>query len=552
MGVNSVRIAAGSAVIVAAVWTAAALAQVQSQPITPGGVLDTLKRPAEPKPTEPLQSPVSEPARRVADTPTATPDRTITIERFEFAGNTIYPSDVLNNLVGGYLRRPISLIELYEAADKVTEYYVQHGYTLASAVVPAQKVTEGTVRLEVIEGHIGSVRYEGLWRYHAKDLNDILQTTEGTLYRAHDFERNLRLVDGLPGLDVRARLQPGSDYGSSDIVVLAQETLLTGSLFFDNAGSQSIGTLRGGAQLTINNPSGASDALSLIGLRSEGGLLRYGSGSYSLPTGLGGARIGFTHSVAKFDLAGAFSAVSGINRTTRAELTVPFTDDRTIRSTLTVALDDTRANTDFTGITFNKTAVTALEVGGSLNRTGADRSVTLLAIVLSSNFTDYNATTDTASLPLKIDLDLQQLTPLPYRLQLLSRTQLVYGTAPTPDTRKFSIGGPASVRGYAPSEARGDWGYLAQLTLRRPFVLGPTVLTPRVFYDGGVVRQHQADRFPPGSQPMDVSLTSFGIGGDLSYHQATLSLDYAIPTIDTPVSDGKEDGRLYGAFSLVF
>lgn len=551
MGATSARSATGAAVVAAFVWAPLAQGQLPSQPITPGGVLDTLKRPPELAPAEPLQSPAAQPAPRPNAAP-ATLAKTISVERFEFAGNTLYSSDVLNGQVGSFLQRPITLIELYEAADKITEFYVSQGYTLASAVVPAQKVTEGTVRLEVIEGRIGTVRYEGLRRYKAADLNDVLETAPGRIYRADDFEQNLRLVDGLPGLAVRARLQPGAEYGSSDVVILAREQPIQGSVFFDNAGTQNIGTLRGGVQLTVNNPLGVSDQLSLTSLRSEGGQLRYGAGTYSLPTGLDGSRLALTYGYAQFDVAGAFTGVSGSNRTVRGELQVPVQDDGVTRTSFFAAVDDTRANTDFTGITFNETAVTALELGGNVSYTAANRAVTLLAVALSSNFTDNDAVTDTASLPLKVDLDLQQLTSLPHQLQLLTRAQFVYGIDPLPDTRKFSVGGPASVRGYAPSEARGDWGYLAQVTLRRPYLIGPTVVAPRLFYDAGAVRQHKADRFPLGAQPQDVSLASYGFGAELSYFGISLSLDYAVPTTDTPVSDGKEDGRLYGALSLTF
>ncbi len=549
MGPTSARNATKKLMWAALAWAPLASAQLGGQPITPGGVLDTLKRPPELTPAAPLQSPAVQAPKQPGASDAALA-KTITVDRFEFTGNSVFSSEVLKPLVEGYRGRAITLIELYEAADKVTEYYVRQGYTLASAVVPAQKVTEGTVQLEVIEGRIGAVRYEGLRRYDAKGLNDVLDATPGSIYHASDFERNLRLIDGLPGLDVRARLQPGDEYGSSDVVVAAKERLVQGSVFFDNAGSQNIGTLRGGAQLTLNNPLGAADQLLLTGMRAEGGQLRYGAGTYSLPTGLGGSRIALTYGYAAFDVSGTFTGVSGSNRNVRGEFQMPLSDNGVTRSTFFTAVDDTRANTDFTGVTFSETAVTALEVGGNISHTAANRAVTLLAIALSSNFTDNDAVTDTASLPLKVDVDLQQLTPLPYQLQLLTRAQFVYGIDPLPDTRKYSVGGPATVRGYAPSEARGDWGYLAQVTLRRPYLVGATVVTPRLFYDAAAVRQHQSDRFPLGSRPQDITVASVGFGTEVNYRDLSLSLDYAIPTTDAPVSDGKEDGRFYGALSL--
>ena len=525
-----------------------------AQSITPGSVQDTLKRPpAEVAPIDALQAPSNAPVLR-PDEGINVPAKTISVDHFEFAGNTLYADDVLNRLVNGYTQRQITLVELYEAADKVTDFYVKQGYTLASVVVPAQKVTEGMVRLEVIEGHIGKLKYQGLKRYQESDLGYFLDTPEGQVYRASVFEKSLRLVDGLPGLDVKARLQPGEAYGSSDIVVEAAETPIEGSVFVDNGGTRNIGVIRTGAQVTLNAPLRAADQLTLLALRSREGLLKYGSVGYSVPTGLSASRINFTYGYAKFKVAGAFAGVSGSNRNAKAEFYVPLLKTSINQLDLSAAVSDTRANADFSGISFNKSAITLLELGSTYVHTFPNRAAAQVTGLISSNFRDYdNQASVNQTQPLKLDLDLQQLTPLPwYRLQLLTRTQLVYGVSPLPDTQKFSIGGPSSVRGYAPSEARGDWGYLGQVTLRRNIPFGPVVVTPRLFYDVGVIRQHHLNRLPPGSQPPDVSLASYGFGADAGFHSLSVKLDYAVPTTNVPVSDGKEDGRFYGTFSLAF
>lgn len=522
---------------------------VAAQPITPGGVLDTLKRTPEVKPAAPPPKLETEPAIRPS-TPPSTLAKTITVQQFEFAGNTLYSADELQPLVASYTGRPITLIELYDAADKVTEFYVRKGYTLASALVPAQKVTEGTVRLEVIEGRIGTVRYEGLKRYRESDVDFYLDTAEGRLYRAEDFEKKLRRVDNLPGLDVKARLQPGEAYGTSDVVVQAKETPIQGVAFVDNGGTQNIGVIRMGGQLTLNSPGRVGDQLTLVGLRSREGLLNYGSVAYSLPTGYEDSRLNLSYGYATFDVAGALAGVSGRNRVAKAEFLLPVLKTAADQFDFTAGVSDTRANTDFTGITFDQSEVTLAEISGNYTHTFPNRSAFQATGLLSSNFKGWDVT-DKDSQPLKADLDIQQLTPLPWQqLQLLTRTRVVYSLEPLPDTQRFAVGGPDSVRGYAPSEARGDWGYLAQITLRRLFFSGPFVLAPRLFYDAGVVRQH--NHAGPGGVRPDVSLASWGFGTDASYRNLNLKLDYAIPTSNVPVSDRKEDGRFYGTFSLAF
>lgn len=521
-----------------------------AQPVTPGSVQDTLRKPNTPVSVpEPLAPSDSQPLRK-SPVPADAPK--VTVNTFLLSGNTLFGTEQLQPLLVPYVGRPITLVELYEAADAITRFYVDRGYTLASTAVPAQNVDKGEVQLEVLEGRIGEVRYEGLRRYRPSLLDVVLGNHASKVYRATDVEQSLRTADAFPGLDVRARLQPGADYGNTDIVVQAKETALDGSLFVDNAGTANIGVIRMGGQLSLNNPLGVADRVSLSALRSREGLLKYGALAYSVPTWVGDSRLNASYSLAKFDVAGAFNGVSGKNRVARIELFMPITNTVNQQFNLTVALNDTRANTDFNGTRFNLNEVTVMEIGAVFTKAFEVIGVSQLSISSSSNFQKYNAITDTASVPLKLDLDAQHLAPLAYGVQLLARAQGVYGLDPLPDTQKYSLGGPDSVRGYAPTEARGDWGYLGQLALQRPIFWGSVSITPRAYYDFGEVRQHQADRFPAGSQPQDVQLSSYGAGGDIEYRGLNFRFDYAIPTSNTPVSDGKEDGRFYGALSFSF
>mgnify|MGYP001619822740 CR=1 FL=1 len=531
---------------------------VAQGPITSGGVADTLRRSTEVKPLPTLQSLVDQPPAATPAVPSAT-EKTITVDRFEFVGNRLYPAETLAALLTDYSKRPITLLQLYEAADKITAFYVGQGYTLASTTVPAQKVTEGSVRFEVLEGQIGKLRYENLNSYKPGTLDRYLGTLEGSIYRGAQFEQALRTVDVLPGLDVKARLQPGEAYGSSDLIVQATEHRLEGSVSIDNAGTDSIGVFRYAGQLSINNPLRYADQLSLFALRSRShlgfkgkdGLLNYGSVSYSLPTGMGRSRLNASYGHAEFDVQGAFAGVGGKNQNAKLDLVSPMLQSTVDQLSLVAGISHTRANTDFSGTTFAESKVTVLEAGGRYAHTYPSRATSQLALLVGTNI----GSTDAAGIdeqPVKIDLDVQHLMPLPYQFQILARTNLVYSTAVLADTQKFALGGPDSVRGYAPSEARGDWGGLAQLTLRRSVAFGALVLTPKAFFDAGVTRQHDLQRFPPGSQPQELTLTSAGAGFDVAFHKLSFKLDYAAPLSKAPVSDGKEDGRAYGMFSIAF
>lgn len=543
----------GSVLLLAA--SAAQAQQPTPPPVTPGAVQDSLKpRIVDLSPqlspkledTRPeLQSLAPIPAEKLSS-------QTLEVSRFEFEGNSTFSSTVLAAELKSYLDRPLKLSQLYEAADHIGAFYRRAGYTLASATIPAQRVNQGSVRLLVIEGRIGAVRYEGLKHYSSATLNGYLPNTAGELYRADQFEPKLRQIDGLPGLDVRARLQPGAAYGTSDVLIMAREDWLQGSVFVDNGGTKNIGEFRTGAQLAINNPLGIADQLSLVGLVSEAALLKYGAATYSLPVGHGGSRFSLTYGYAKFDVSGPFSGLGGSNRNVRGEYSLPLINTRLQKASVSAAVTDVKANTDFSGVTFNRSKVTLAELAGQVSQTHSNRAITQAALVLSSNFQKYDGIADDSSVPLKVDLDLQHLLPLANAFQLLLRGQFVYGTAPLPDTQKFSLGGPATIRSYANSDARGDWGYLGQVVLRRNFAVQSVLLTPRLFYDYGEVRQHRADRFAAGAQPQDIRLAGYGIGTDATYRHFSLKLDYALPTTNAPSGDGKDDGRFYGTFAYLF
>lgn len=481
-----------------------------------------------------------------AKTQAKTSDRKVLLKHIGFTGNTVYRDEALAPLVQPYLNTPISIADLYEAADKVASHYVEHGYTLASVVVPAQTVAEGTVQLEVIEGRIGKVVYEGNQSYSADVLDSYISNPAGSLYRASEFEPGLRAIDALPGMKAKAVIRPGDSYGTSDVVVRTEEDRFEGSFNVDNHGRETVGIMRYAAQAAWNNPSGAGDRLELLGLRSSDDLLEYGYIAYGLPLGWNSARLNFSYGYAKFDTSGALAGlVSGANRSARAELSLPLLVSARDRWQASLAVSDTRANTDFSGTTFRETDITLLELASAYTHTHSDFAITQVGFTMGSNFRKYSVN-DTNAQRWRGELDAQHLRPLIAGLQLLAHGNIAYSPDTLPDTQVVSIGGPSTIRGFQSSEARGDWGGYASLTLRRPFRLGQYEIAGRVFADSGFVRSHNNPS--AGSD----SLTSAGLGADISTDRFNFRIDFSAPLDSKPVSDGRNEGRAYGALSVNF
>lgn len=526
-----------AALLPLALWAAPPL------PTTPGTVEETLKRPPELKP--PPAPSISAPQPPSAAAPAQGP--TVVVSRFEFSGNTVFGADVLAPLVADVVGKPVTLGQIYQAADRVAEFYARHGYSLASVAVPAQKIENGVVRLEVIEGRIGRIGFEGNRRYRDGLLNWFMtRTRSGEVYRAAPLQEDLQTLNALPGLAARAILKPGASFGTSDLTIKTQEDPLDANLILDNYGRKDIGEYRLAGSVTFNNPLTIADQLQLLGVHSTTNRLNYGDLDYNAPLTSKGLRADLNFGYARFKVAPPFS-VGGKNENAQFSLIQPFWRRPSSSFLGTAGVIYTKADADLSGLPISATEITLMNLGATYTRLWSDSGVTQVSGSLHSDFSKASASSRNAE-RLRLELNLQHLQPLPARLQLLAQFDGVYSPDPLPDTEQFSVGGPTTVRGYPPAEVRGDRGVFGSLALRRPYAIGPVTLLPRIQADAGQVYRLE---LPPGADDSD-GLVSAGAGLDVLYRKFDLKLDWDYPIGHKPVSDGRDDGRWYAALSAGF
>ena len=357
-------------------------AAAQAQAVTPGQVADTLRKPVE------LTAPAQPQAqvRRPPSTPAAAADdRRIVVTRFDFDGNTLFSDQHLQKQLADLTGRPVSMLELYDAADRIAALYAQQGYTLASVNLPPQKVSDGTVVLQIAEGRVARVEIVDAGRYRIEHLRRYLgDFRPGQIYRADRLQDGLRRLGNLPGLSVKATVRPGTVSGSSDVVLTLDETRLQGTLSLDNHGRESVGEMRLSASAVINNPLRIEDQLQIIGLVAEDTLTRYAAFNYSRPVNFRGTRLRLGYGHAEFEVDR--SAVEGRSRSGEIALEHPLVFSVKERLTVSVGATRTLSNADFSGLIFNQTEITLLRLGMGYTRTHDNAAVTQIASTLSSNF----------------------------------------------------------------------------------------------------------------------------------------------------------------------
>ena len=527
-------------------------------PVTPGAIGDTLKQPTELQPPSPAPD-ISAPQRPQAQGSEQGPR--ITVSNFVFTGNTVFGDAVLQPLVAPYLNKPITLGQLYEAADAVAEFYARKGYTLANVAVPAQKVTGGTVTLEVIEGRVGRIEFEGNHHYGNGALHAyVSHTRPGQVYQAAPLQDDLEVLNSLPGLAARAVLKPGrlrhqrrghQDQGRFD---RWQRGVV------DNYGRKDTGELRTSASLTVNNPIGIGDQINLLGTHSAPTSSTTGTSTTTCrstpPACVSTAITATPASSLDAFLGGGAAQLDGKDASGQGNISQTWWRTSSSSFTSSAGFLHTDANATIGGPSAEDTNVNLLNLGATWSRVWRNASATQITGSFHGNFRQAKRSAlapgdlprDLGHERLRLEIDAQHLEPLPERLQLLVNLDAEQSPDPLADTEKLSMGGPDLIRGFPPSECAATAAGSRSPPLRRAFPIGPLTVLPRVYGDAG--RAINVD--PAGQGDTGETLASAGVGADAIYRTITLKVDWAYPFDGKPVSDGRNNGRVYAALSAGF
>jgi len=527
-----------------ALWAVACAAAAQTPP-TPGTVLEGLqikRLPAQgAAPAEfifPKEGPIAAHGKD---------GRRFFVKGFHFEGNSVFTEARLRRVVERFVDLQLNLYDLSKAADAVTRYYRDQGYPVASAYVPVQRVEDGLVVIQVLEGKLGTLVFSGGRRYSSEMLRGYVEELKGdpqiTIGR---LERSLLLMNDLPGLTARASLAPGASRGETEATIDLEETPASLTLQFNNSGRKEAGALRMDVGGTINNPLGIGDQISLRAMRAEKNLMNYHSLGYSLPLGHQGLRLSLSDSAVDYRVAGDFAAlgIEGLVNSRDAYLTYPLRRSRISNIIVTGGVKSTEVRQTALNAPLSASRLNVASIGSAANWVHENSATTSLSATYSSNFrNNYGVNPD--ALRGKLELDFTHLTGISSRWDAYTRINGMIGAGAVPDTEKFSLGGPDSVRGYRVAEFRGDRGYLLTVEFRRQVAIGNRPAMLSVFHDQGAVGN-------AGFAGLD-KLSSWGTGSTIFLSKnSRIRGDIAWPTSRHVAGDGQTGARAWVSAVISF
>ncbi|HVY07783.1 MAG TPA: ShlB/FhaC/HecB family hemolysin secretion/activation protein [Burkholderiales bacterium] len=453
---------------------------------------------------------------------------TLVVKTFRFEGNSRFSEAQLQKVLADYLKRPVTLADLENAAATVAQHYRSAGW-LARVFVPPQEVDGGVIRLRVIEATYGQSRFSDdtdvpSLRVDKALIVDRVQARQGTgeKFNISSVERGLLIADDLPGVQVAGSQIGGKKEGETDVLLKAsKEPLAYGELGADNYGSRSTGSERLLARLGLNSPLHRGDQFDLQTQFTE--YMQYARLAGSMPIGADGLRLGANAAALHYKVGTPeFHTLEprGSSSVWGADLTYPLVRATDRNLYLGASYQQTRPyNTAVTGV------VSDYAVNDSLLRLDANLFDTLggggiTAVNLTQVFGDVDLDGSPSQAADKATANTQgDFRATRYRL---TRTQRIASSLSAfvsyngqiasknlDSSEKFYLGGPYGVRAYPLYEGSGSEGQLASAELRWQLPQGCEL---SAFYDWGRVKVNEHDDFPGAAALNRYELKGYGVG----------------------------------------
>ena len=219
---------------------------------------------------------------------------------FELKKIVTDPSAVLSEaelaaITAPYEGKQVSLSDIYAIVEKINALYTEKGYVTCRAFLPPQTITNGTVKLLLVEGRTGNTTVSGNNYTKTAYITKRLHLNQDEIANIKQLNKDLLLFNATNSTQLRIMMKAGEKPGTTDYEITAYEPKRdTWTIFEDNAGSDTSGQYRTGLFYNTKSLSGNCDALSLGTVISEG--TKAANAVYSRSLGRSGTKMNLMYS----------------------------------------------------------------------------------------------------------------------------------------------------------------------------------------------------------------------------------------------------------------
>lgn len=443
-------------------------------------------------------------------------------------GATLYPEERLLAPFQPLIGKLVTISDVWRVAREIETLYREDGWFLTRAIVPAQTVRDGRIRVRIIEGFVEQVRIEG-------DVGDAAILIEETLRPVTEqrplslatLERALLLVNDIPGISASGLLRPAAQQvGAAELVVVTERKPFDASLVVDNFGDD----FTGRGQLSMGVGSNAwtrfGERVGIIGFITDPGADRnqwVGQIATSWRFGGDGLALETVYSYGRSKPGGDVRQFNFDSKTTLVGVAFayPFVRSRSFSLLGRVGIEtidtDTDADKDFfPDGEFSRDKLRVLTVGSEIEVRDPLNGANSIAAGLRQGLPILDATRrddqnksreDGTGQATVLRAGVARTQPLPLNFSLYTNVAGQYAFTELLANEEFTLGGTRFGRGYDFDELSGDNGIGGTAEVRYSLPLGlPYLEAVQVFsfFEGG--------RIWNSGDGLDGSLASTGGG----------------------------------------
>lgn len=461
-----------------------------------------------------------------------------------------------------YLGKKTTVDQLRKIAEAITGHYHKAGYFLSRAVLPAQQIEFGIVRLRVEEGYIAEVETGG--KTHPNDplLDKILRPVmlQRPLQRA-TLDKALQSLKTLPDITFDAHVRRLAEpAGAYELALNLQQKRFQGSINIDNHGTKPIGPVEGMLTLQAFNLTGHHESYQFrFATAADIRELQF----YDLNTewllGDKGARmqagISYTKAVPGGNLATLDVHVESRHAQLGVSYPIQLTASRSTYLGLTINQDNSHTDLADTRLIESRLTSTVLSLR-HVSKYGENAGYTMgvsvtqgLKLANSEVFDILSETGPGEPAFTKLNLSYSYEQRFGKRLYTLLQLEGQYANETLPALARYSIGGAVYGRAYDPSEIVGDSGMAGRLEMayRQVRIARNWDISPYVFYDLGVVWQAR-----PIAGAGYASLASTGLGVRIMNGDFSSYMEIDKPLTRAVAAQGNNDIRVFGGLAYQF
>jgi hemolysin activation/secretion protein len=476
-----------------------------AQLVPPGSPLQGIQRPAPP-PVAPASPPPAE-----AVPPSNAGSQSFAVADVTIIGNTAYGADAFAATTSLLTGPAVPLQRIENARAAILSRYRADGYTYATV---RARLHEGHLRITITEPRVVAVTLsQDIGPAGVQVLRFLNHLADGRLLRAADLERYVLLANDVPGVTVRALLDPSAtDPGALTLRAGVERRAFGGSVTADNRAFREIGPQE---LLTVAD----ANSFTSFGERSEVSMFHtfnntnnFGQASEEFFIGGSGLKLKLYGGDGESLPSGALRLLGydGITRVFGAALSYPVIRARQQNLAVALQFDGIESDIAYAVLgpharaSFDSLRILRLDAQGSMSDIwlGANfGGQTQAGITLSRGLPTFgtlsranpdaprlNQSTDFTKVSARLDRVQALFVPFtvnghPARVQLDVAANGQYTTDVLPPEEKFYLGGAQFTRGFYYGEVTGDRALAARIE--------PQLVTalPKLPWAGDIVPQ---------------------------------------------------------------